>query len=113
MGANNYMKKPFVFTIAFACDLCIWEESMSEQGALAETFRSNGPSENFVSVRSEKFNEIQRTCTKKSTAECADFPYKSLLVVVLGLSPLEIGALFPAINSADFSGRVLKVKVVL
>ena len=34
-------------------------------------------------------------------------------MVVLGASPLEIGAFFPAKNSADFSDRVPKVKVVL
>ena len=34
-------------------------------------------------------------------------------MVVLGASPLKNGALFPAKNSADFSGRASKVKVVL
>ena len=74
---------------------------MSEQGALHEALRSNGPSENFVSIRSEKVNEIQ-----KCIVECANFPHESLPVVVLGASPLKNWCVFPAKNSVDFSGRV-------
>ena len=46
---------------------------------LAQSFSSNSPSENFVSVRSEKFNAIQRIFAKKSTQNAPIFHTKACL----------------------------------
>ena len=78
---------------------------MIEQGALPEPSAPTGPVK--ISSPSAAKNST------KSTAECTNFPHESLPVAALGASPLKIGAFFPAKNSADFSGRASKVKVVL
>ena len=113
MGAKKYVKKNHLFWELHLLVTCAsWEENMSERIALPETFRSNGPSEKFVSICSEKLNETQRTFTQKSIGERANFPHESLPVVVLDTFPLKIGAFFQR-HSSVCSGRVPKVKVVL
>ena len=65
--------------------------------------------------RSEKFRLRPQRKTrifwqKESTAECANNPHIYLPVVVLGASPLKIGAFFPAKNSAKLSGRAQEIE---
>ena len=85
---------------------------MIEHGALPKPSAPTAPvksSSPFAAKNSTKSSGF----APKSTVECANFPHKSLPVVVLGASPLKNGVFFPAKNSADFSGRASKVKVVL
>ena len=101
------MKRPLVVTIASAPGLCIWEESMIEQGALPKPTVQTAPVK-ISSPSAEKAQCNPPIFLKTSNAECTNFHAKPSCarMVLFGVSLLKSGALFRERGSSNIqAGR--------
>ena len=98
--------------IVSVCDLCVCEESVAGKGALPKPSTPTAPVK--ISSSSAAKNSMKSSgFWPKNPPQNAPIFHESLPVVVLGASPLKIGAFFSVKNPANFSGRAPNVKVVL
>ena len=109
---KKQVKRTPVLIIASACDLCIWEESMTEQGALPEPSAPTAPLK--ISSPSAAKNSMKSSgfLQQNPLQNAPIFPRKLACGRAWCIST-ERWCVFPAKKSADLLGRAPRVEVVL